>query len=163
MGSSWRRKLLTAIVGITVSQLAGVAGAAATRDGVRDWYPSLRKPSFTPPSWVFGPVWTALYTLMGIAISSVWRHRGQRESSGRAIKLFGAQLLLNSLWSLAFFKLRSAALGMVVIVPLWLLVVATTIAFFPISWVAGLLLVPYLGWTTFATVLNLKIWELNRE
>jgi benzodiazapine receptor len=162
MSLSRRRKLLTAIVGIAVSQLAGVVGATATRDGIRDWYPALRKPWFNPPAWIFGPVWTVLYTMMGIAVSSVWRQRGNSESSGRALRLFGTQLLLNSLWSVAFFKLRSTALGMIVIVPLWLLILATTIAFFPISRVAGLLLVPYLGWTTFATVLNLKIWELNR-
>ena len=162
MQASWRRKLLTAVVGVLISEMAGVAGGFATRDGLQGWYPSLRKPSFNPPSWVFGPVWTTLYAMMGIAASSVWRNRNEKDGASRALSLFGLQLVLNAFWSVAFFKWRSTALGMVVIVPLWLLILATTIAFFPISLIAGVLLLPYLGWTTFATALNLRIWELNR-
>ncbi len=163
MQADWRRKIVTAVVGILISQAAGVAGAASTRDGIRNWYPTLRKPSFTPPSWVFGPVWTILYTMMGIAASTIWRRRSDASGSSRALSLFGAQLALNSFWSVAFFKRHSPLQGLIVIVPLWITILMTMLAFFPISSVAGALLIPYLAWTSFAAALNLRIWQLNRD
>ncbi len=163
MGHSWKRKIATAFVGILVSEIAGVLGAWFTVDGVREWYPSLRKPSFTPPSWLFGPVWTSLYAMMGVAVSMIWRRRDGSGLAKRALGLFTAQLALNSLWSFAFFKRRSTTAGLFVIVPLWALILLTIFAFSPIALVAGLLLVPYLLWTSFAAVLNFRLWQLNRK
>ncbi len=163
MGHSWKRNIATALVGILVSEIAGVLGAWFTVDGVRDWYPSLRKPSFTPPSWLFGPVWTFLYAMMGVAASMIWRRRDSSGVAERALGVFSIQLALNSLWSFAFFKRRSTLGGLFVIVPLWALIMLTIVAFSPIAWVAGLLLVPYLLWTSFAAVLNLRLWQLNRK
>lgn len=131
---------------------AGVGGLATSRS-LKDWYVRLPKPSWNPPSWVFGPVWTVLYLIMGIAVWLVWIERGGQDI-GAALVWFAAQLALNVLWSIAFFGLRSPVGGLVVIVALWWAIAATIFVFAPISPVAAALLVPYLAWVTFATVLN---------
>jgi benzodiazapine receptor len=163
MGNGRKETFASAVTGIAISESAGLLGAWFTRDGVRNWYPALRKPSFTPPSSIFGPVWTTLYALMGIAVSIVWRRRVEGSASDRALGLFSAQLILNVLWSYAFFKRRSTGAGLLVIAPLWIFIVLTILAFLPVATIAGLLLIPYLLWTTFATALNLRIWQLNRR
>ena len=156
-----RRSVLVLMLLVAICLGVAAVGGWATAGSVADWYPSLRKPSWNPPAWVFGPVWTALYFSMAIAAWLVWRKAGWRGASG-ALGLFAVQLALNAAWSPLFFGLRSPAAGLVDIVALWLAVGATVIAFFRIAPVAGALLVPYWLWVTFATALNTAIWRLNR-
>lgn len=147
---------------ILVCQAAGIAGSFFTVSSLGSWYAELVKPAFNPPGWIFGPVWTVLYTLMGVAAWLVWR-RGDLSSPPirSALVLFALQLLLNAAWSVLFFGLRSPGLALVDICALWFAIVATTWAFRPLSaWAAGLML-PYLGWVSFALVLNAAIWRLN--
>lgn len=125
-----------------------------------EWYRNLEKPSFNPPSWVFGPVWTALYILMGVAAWLVWRQYPAR-SVWIPLTLFFIQLALNAAWSPLFFTFHELALAFAELVVLWLAILATTAAFFRVSTTAGFLMTPYLAWTTFAAVLNYTIWQLN--
>jgi translocator protein len=126
-----------------------------------EWYAQLQKPVWNPPNWIFGPVWTALYTMMGIAAWLVWR-RGGFAGQRAALSFFLLQLLINALWSPLFFWLRNPALAFVDIVLLWLALLATVVAFWKVHSLAGALLVPYLAWVTFASLLNYSIWRLNR-
>jgi translocator protein len=123
------------------------------------WYDSLAKPTFNPPDWVFGPVWTLLYILMGVAAWLVWRRYGARARG--ALTLFVAQLAFNVGWSAMFFGLRSPGLAFAWICVLWVLIVATVVAFWRLRRAAGALLLPYLVWVSFAAVLNYSIWQLN--
>ncbi len=147
-----------ALVGFLVLTL-GVAAlsGAATADSVRSWYPSINKPSWTPPSWLFGPVWTLLYLMMAVAAWLVWRQAGW----GGALVMFGVQLLLNALWSPLFFGWQQIGWAFVDIVALWLAILATTILFWQIVPAAGILFLPYLAWVSFATALNFALWRLN--
>ncbi len=147
---------------ILLCEVAGGVGALATRTSIDNWYATLKKPSFNPPSALFGPVWTALYALMGIALHVVSRRGSGSKSLRLAYSAFGAQLALNAGWSFLFFGRRSPLYAFVEIVLLWAAIVLTVIAFFRISKPAGLLLLPYLLWTTFAAALNFSIWRLNR-
>ncbi len=140
---------------------AGALGAAVTRPAIPTWYASLRKPPGTPPNWVFGVVWTVLYTLMAAASYLVWRTTAAT-GDGEPLRLYTAQLALNALWSVLFFGLQMPGLALVEIHVLWLAVLATTLAFFQVDPIAGLLMVPYLLWVTYATYLNYGIWRLNR-
>ncbi|MBC7187346.1 MAG: tryptophan-rich sensory protein [Calditrichaeota bacterium] len=147
------------VVAIGVCLLAGVLGSVFTSSGVRTWYPTLNKPPFTPPGWLFGPVWTVLYILMGVAAALVW-HKSLGVNT--ALAVFVVQLVLNVLWSLFFFGLRLPAVALVDIVLLWGAILATLVLFWRMQPAAGLLLVPYLLWVSFATVLNAAIVWLNR-
>jgi tryptophan-rich sensory protein len=138
---------------------AGIGGYATSRS-LRDWYVALPKPWWNPPNRVFGPVWTVLYAAMAIAAWLVWRVRDDHDVSV-ALAWFGVQLVLNVLWSVVFFGARRPAGGVVVIALLWLAIVATILAFAPLSLPAALLLVPYLAWVTFASLLNLAIARLR--
>lgn len=155
------RGLAGLLLAICICQAAGVFGALFTVDAIPGWYAELAKPPFTPPSWVFAPVWIALYTAMGIA-AYVVLGRG-RESPGvrLALGLFVVQLVLNALWTPLFFGLHWLLVAFVEIVLLFLFVLATTIAFWRVSRPAALLLVPYLLWVGFAAALNLAFWLLN--
>lgn len=124
------------------------------------WYDALEKPPWTPPDWVFAPVWLALYGMMAVAAWLVWRARGFGGAPG-ALALFGVQLALNVAWSWLFFGLRSPGLALADLVALWVAIVATAVAFRRVRPVAGGLLLPYLAWVTFAGALNLEIWRLN--
>lgn len=141
----------------------GVAGLGGywTSASVGDWYLTLRKPSWNPPSWVFGPVWTILYAMMAVAVWIVWRHRGE-SGTHIALALFSVQLALNLAWSGLFFGLRNPLAGFIDIVALWLAIIATMIAFWRISTMAGVMFVPYLLWVSFAAALNLALWLMNR-
>ncbi len=155
-----RVRQLASLAGwILLCMAAGAIGALATSTAVRDWYPGLAKPPGNPPSWVFGPVWTVLYVLMGIA---GWRF-ARHQSAGRRLGLicFGVQLTLNSVWSLLFFGLRMPLVAMVDIVVLWLVIGVTLRLFWQVDRVAGGLLIPYLAWVTFAIWLNAGIVYLN--
>jgi len=151
-----------AILCIAVCEAAGVVGAFFTRPAIGTWYAALDKPGFTPPNWLFGPVWIALYALMGVSAYLVWR----RGIAGRAVKwalaVFAAQLVLNAAWSPAFFGLRSTLAGLAVIIPLWFVICATIVLFWRVTKPAGMLLVPYIVWVTYATALNASLWQLNR-
>jgi tryptophan-rich sensory protein len=140
---------------------AAAVGALFTNPNVPGWYANLDKPSWTPPSWVFGPVWSLLYLLMGVSAWQVWRKAGSR-SAAVPLVLFGIQLVFNMAWSGLFFGLRRPGVALVGIVFLWFAILATTIAFWRRSAPAGWLMLPYLVWVSFAAALNVAIWNLNR-
>jgi len=135
-------------------------GAIFTSRSVSEWYPVLQKPSWNPPAWVFGPVWTVLYLMMAIAAWMVWRRRGFREGAA-ALLIFAFQLALNAAWSPLFFGLRNPLAGLLDIIPLWAAILVTIAAFRKISPLAAALLIPYWLWVSFATALNFMIWRLN--
>ncbi|MFH1106666.1 MAG: TspO/MBR family protein [Candidatus Micrarchaeota archaeon] len=145
---------------ILLCELAGIVGAVFTTPNIPTWYAVLAKPAWTPPSWVFGPVWTLLYALMGIAAYMVYR---QPESAARSfgVRAFSVQLALNVLWSAVFFGLQSPGTGFAVIELLWFVIAACTLVFWRVSRPAALLMVPYLAWVTFAAALNYAVWILN--
>ena len=145
-----------------IAWLALCVGAAAvgSRFMPGAWYASLQKPSWNPPGWVFGPVWTALYAAMAVAAWMV-RRRGGFAVQGRALGLFLLQLALNAAWSPVFFGMQRIGLALVVMLLLWAAIAATMAAFFRVSRGAGWLLVPYLAWVSFAAVLNFTLWRMN--
>jgi translocator protein len=140
--------------------VAGVGGAV-TNSSLEDWYPALAKPAWTPPDWVFGPVWTVLYLMMAVAAWLVWRANGWPRARG-ALGLFAGQLALNLAWSWIFFGLRSPGWAAVEVLVLWLAIAATARAFRLHSRLAAALLLPYLAWTTYAAALNWAIFWMNR-
>lgn len=145
---------------IVVCFTAGAIGAFFTNISVNTWYAQLRRPAWTPPNWIFGPVWTSLYIMMALSAWLVWRSASRAEAGG-ALALFGVQLGLNSLWSVVFFGLRRIGPAFGEIMILWMMTVATAVAFLPISLLAAWLLVPYLAWVAFASYLNFRIWQMN--
>lgn len=149
------------VISLLVCQAAGFLGSLATTPSIPNWYRNLAKPSFTPPSWVFGPAWVTLYVMMGIALFLVWRRGAAAPGVKTALILFFVQLALNSLWSVLFFGLHQPFWAFIEIIILWIFILLTLIAFRRISLPAGLLLLPYLLWVTFASALNFAIWRLN--
>lgn len=139
----------------------GMLSGLAVSTSVIDWYPTLNKPSWNPPPWLFGPVWTILYVMMGIAAFLVWRKAGGLAAMGAALVLFLLQLALNGLWSVIFFGLRSPGMAFGEVILFWFILVLTIVAFFRRSRGAGLLMLPYLAWVSFASVLNFTIWQMN--
>jgi benzodiazapine receptor len=150
------------ILSIAICQLAGFIGSIFTAEAIPTWYASLNKPSFTPPNWLFSPVWIALFIIMGISLFLVWRERHGSIHARPALISFGVQLVLNVSWSAAFFGMKSPAAGLVVIIALWIAIFVTILRFRKVSEVAGLLLIPYIVWVTFAALLNLSLFYLNR-
>jgi tryptophan-rich sensory protein len=155
------RDFLVLLASIFLCQVAGLIGSVFTTPAIPTWYASLKKPFFTPPSWIFAPVWVTLFTLMGISLYIVWKKGFDRREVRRGVSLFGVQLVLNVLWSVVFFGMRSPLYGLVIIVLLWAVLLATVITFYRISKPAGILLIPYFLWGSFASVLNLAILTLN--
>jgi tryptophan-rich sensory protein len=153
--------ILKLVVSIAVCQSAGVIGSLFTAPNIPNWYAALEKPSFTPPSWIFAPVWLSLYTLMGISAFLVWRKGLSNPKVARALGVFLIQLILNALWSFLFFGLQSPLAGMIDIFFLLGVIILTAALFYRISNVAGILLIPYILWASFATVLNVAIYSLN--
>lgn len=153
---------VTALVGfLALAFVAAAIGGLSTTSGIASgWYDSLAKPAWTPPNWLFGPVWTLLYTLMGIAAWLVWRTAGSWGAARVPLGLFIIQLVLNAGWSAVFFGQRDPAGGLAVILLLLAAIVVTTWSFFRVNHVAGWLFVPYLIWVTYATTLNLGIVAL---
>lgn len=165
-GSSAPWSSLLALVGfVGLCLLVGAAGGAITSGGLQGWYLSLIRPPGTPPAWLFGPVWTVLYVLIGLAGWLVWRRAGAGGPAGAAapLRLWGWQLLLNALWTPAFFGLRSPAAGLAVIVPMLVLILLTVRAFARVDGRAAVLLVPYAAWSAFAVYLNAGFCWLNRS
>jgi tryptophan-rich sensory protein len=144
---------------IAAPLVVGAIGGLVTAPQITSWYRTLEKPSWNPPDAVFGPVWSSLYLLMGVAL--VLARRADPERSERVARIFGLQLALNLAWSLVFFGRRDIQGGLVVIVLLWAAIAATIVEFWRKRPLAGALLLPYLAWVTFATVLNAEIWRLN--
>jgi len=156
-----KQNLLRLIAAVVFCEAAGALGAVFTVPAIATWYTSLNKPAFTPPNWVFGPVWTTLFALMGIALYLVWSKGLKEKKVKTAVWVFAAQFALNLLWSFLFFSLRQPLLAFAEIILLWIAIAATIIKFYPISRKAGLLLLPYLAWVTVASALNYFVWALN--
>jgi len=150
-------KIVKLFVSLVIVFLAGFIGQIFTTPAIPAWYATLNKPGFTPPNWVFAPVWTLLYLMMAVAFYLIWI----KDSKNQGIKLFLGQLALNSLWSILFFGLRSPALGFACIILLWLAILYTIIEFNKTSKIAAYLLIPYLLWVTYASALNLAVSVLN--
>lgn len=155
------KRMMTLAACMLLCFLPGALGQALTASSVKSWYPLLTKPSFTPPGWIFGPVWTILYAAMGLALFLVLQRRAASPHAGRAIRVFLVQLALNAAWSPAFFGLRSPGAGLVVILLLLPAIAYTVVSFHRVSSAAGWILSPYLAWVSFATVLNASIFFLN--
>ncbi|MBI5530970.1 MAG: tryptophan-rich sensory protein [Candidatus Doudnabacteria bacterium] len=149
------------IVWVVVAELAGGIGSIFTAPNIASWYTELVKPSFNPPSWVFGPVWTTLFLFMGIAAFLVWQKGWDRKQVKIALAVFMAQLVLNVAWSAIFFGQRNLGGAFAEIIILWLAILANIILFVKISKKAAWLLVPYILWVSFAGFLNFTIWQIN--
>lgn len=157
------------VIAIGVSELAGIIGSFFTISAIPDpstssgqaWYAGLVKPVLNPPAWVFGPAWTTLYALMGIAAFLVWKNGWERKDIRIALGVFSLQLFLNAIWSIIFFGLQSPGWAFVDLVALWLSIIWTIVVFYKISKPAAYLFVPYILWVSFAGYLNYSIWTLN--
>ncbi|MEO0073495.1 MAG: TspO/MBR family protein [candidate division WOR-3 bacterium] len=149
------------LVSLVAAFGAAVVGSAFTNPAIPVWYQTLKKPAFAPPNWLFGPAWTLLYILMALASWLVWQKGLATPQVGTALIVYLVQLVLNALWSVLFFGLRSPLAGLIEILLLWSTILVTTVLFFRISRAAGALLLPYLGWVSFATLLNAAILRLN--
>jgi translocator protein len=149
------------VLSIIICELVGIAATPFTVAAIPTWYATLTKPSFSPPNWIFGPVWTILYFLMGISLYLVWKENRNKKKRTRAITYFAIQLFLNFVWSILFFGLRSPILGLIDILMMLTFIVLTIQHFIEISRTASILLLPYLAWVSFATLLNTAIAVLN--
>lgn len=154
-------RAVQAIVAIGICLAAAKIGSAFAMPAIPTWYASLVKPGLTPPAWVFAPVWTVLYVLMGIALYLVWSKGWKQRGVPVAVGIFGVQLFLNVLWSYAFFGLQAPFLALTVILLLWIAILLAIVAFYRVSIPAAALLVPYLIWVAFAAYLNHGIYILN--
>lgn len=156
--------ILANVVAFVSAQVICFAAAAVggyfTSTSVRTWYQEISKPAWNPPEWLFGPVWTVLFAMMGVALWLVWRAAGWQDARW-ALIVFGIQLVLNATWSGLFFGARNPGLAFAEVLLLWCAIVASITAFWPHSRVAAALLIPYLAWSTFAVCLNFAIWRLN--
>ncbi|MCD1294300.1 TspO protein [Methanocella sp. CWC-04] len=152
---------LKLVISLGICLLAGIIGGAITAPNIMTWYGTLIKPSFSPPNWLFGPVWTILYILMGVALFLIWKKINEAPEAKTAIAFFGIQLVLNFFWSLFFFGLHSISLAFLDIVLLLIFIILTTMKFYRIDKTAAYLMVPYLLWVSFATILNLSLLLLN--
>jgi tryptophan-rich sensory protein len=156
-----RVDIIKLIISLAVPLLAGGASTVWTINSIPTWYASLNKPWFTPPNVAFGPVWTILYILMGVALFLVWRTSRDRTRDA-GIALFAAQLAVNVIWTFVFFGLENTLYGVLAIIPLWILIAATIYQFYKLDKWASYLLVPYIVWVTIATALNVSVYLLNR-
>lgn len=157
--SKFTKILIMVVTCVAIGYLSG----EVTRESVNTWYPTLNKPVFNPPNWLFAPVWTTLYIFMGIAAGLVWdKIDTQKETVKKGLTFFAIQLGLNALWSYLFFGLQNPLLALIEIVLLWLMIYETFIQFNKVNKVAGYLFIPYILWVSFALILNASIWWLNR-
>lgn len=159
-GSTGNLGIISLIVFLLLSFFAGAVGAVFTAGAVDGWYQELRKPFFTPPEWVFAPVWTALYVSMAFGGWLVWRRR-QEKVEPAVLFVYASQLFLNGLWSPLFFGLRQLGWAAVDILLLWILIIIFVFLSWRISKPASILFIPYLLWVSFAAILNLDIWISN--
>ena len=151
------------IISVLIPVGIGAISGLFTASNVKTWFVTVAKPSFNPPGWLFAPVWTTLYIMMGIAFFLVWKNETiQKSIKQKAIILFAIQMVLNFLWSFIFFQQHEIGWALVDIILLWIFILLTIFSFAPISKTAAWLLVPYISWVSFATILNFAIWQLNR-
>jgi len=155
------KKIIRLFVSILICQLVGLAGSTVTVPAISSWYLTLKKAPFNPPNWVFAPAWTLLFLLMGIALFLIWNKGLKKKNVAVALAYFAVQLSLNFLWSFFFFGLHSPFFAFIDIVLLWIFIFLTIQKFAKISKTASYLLVPYLLWVSFASVLNFFVWRLN--
>ena len=156
-------KTVKIAIALIVCLLVGYSASVVTRPSVESWYPTLIKPFFNPPNWIFMPMWTLLYILMAVAAGLVWdKIKEQNEEVKKALAFFLIQLTLNAIWSYLFFGLKNPMLALIEIALLWLMIYETYLKFIKINKTAGYLLIPYLLWVSFAAILNASIWWLNR-
>lgn len=154
---------LKLFIAILISEMAGIIGSFFTASSVSNWYLTLPKPFLSPPSWVFGPVWTLLYFLMGVAAFLIWQKGLEKKEVKIALTFFAIQLFFNTLWSIIFFGLHNPFLAFIEIIILWISILATIIYFYKISRVTLYLLLPYILWVSFAGYLNFSIWQLSKN
>ena len=147
---------------VIICIIPGFVGSMINARAIPTWYAFINRPSFAPPDWVFAPVWTALYVIMGVSLFLVWRRGTKTPGVKGALLAFAIQLVLNGLWTPVFFGLKSPFAGLIVIIIMWAAILITIVRFYPISRTAALLLVPYLAWVSFATALNAGFYVLNR-
>jgi len=150
------------IIAIIIPVAVGAISGFFTATGVESWYQTITKPSWNPPNWIFAPVWTTLYILMGIALYLVWKAEGNASLKKTAILLFAQQLLLNFCWSFIFFYEQAIGWALAEIIVMWLFILLSIFAFAKVNTTAAWLLVPYISWVSFATILNYTIWHLNK-
>ncbi|OGZ34582.1 MAG: TspO protein [Candidatus Portnoybacteria bacterium RBG_19FT_COMBO_36_7] len=154
-------KIFKLAVSILVCQGAGIIGSFFTLPAISTWYTTLLKPGFNPPNWIFAPVWTLLFLLMGISLYLIWNRGLRDKETKKAIFIFGVQLILNMIWSVLFFGLQSPLYAFIEIIILWFAILLTIISFYKIFKAAAYLLLPYILWVTFASALNFSILILN--
>lgn len=153
-------KTLKLVISIALPVVVGALSGFFTTTGVGSWYQTINKPSWNPPGWIFGPVWTTLYVLMGIALYQVWRSPGTK-ARNTALLFFAVQLILNFFWSFIFFNKQNIGGALMEIIVLWVFILLTIFAFARINKLAAWLLVPYISWVSFATILTYTIWKMN--
>ncbi len=156
-----KKEFFRLILSIIICQLAGIIGSIFTASSVTSWYPTLVKPSFTPSGFYIGLIWIVLFFLMGISLFLIWRETPSSIEARIALNFFAAQLIVNVLWSMAFFGMRSPIRGVFVITFLWILILINIIKFWPVNRTAAILLIPYIVWVSIAAYLNYSIWRLN--
>lgn len=151
------------IISLAIPQFAGLLGSVANIYSINTWYTVLEKPVFNPLNWIFGPVWTLLFLLMGVALYLVWNHRGvfHHHSVDHAMHLFLLQMILNVMWSWLFFGAKSPGLALIEIIILWGVILWNIVVFYRVRKWAGYLLIPYIAWVSFVMVLNFSLWWLN--
>lgn len=155
-------KVLPLLFSVGICFLAAGIGSLFTTSAINTWYTTLQKPFFNPPNWIFGPVWTLLYLMMGISLYTFWNTKTPISEKRQGLSLFFVQLTFNVLWSILFFGLKSPIAALIGIIVLWFAIYLTMRKFLEASKLAGWLLIPYLAWVSFATILNLSIAFLNR-
>lgn len=161
MESFKKGDIVKLVISILIPLIVGFTSSFATLGSISTFFDVLNKPTWTPPAWAFGPIWTTLYILMGIALFLVWRKGLFRQDVKIAIAVFGIQLILNFFWTIIFFGFRSITGGLIEIIFLWIAILVNIILFYRISKTAGLLLVPYIIWVTIASYLNYTVYLLN--
>jgi benzodiazapine receptor len=149
------------VISIGLCEFAGFIGSLSTRSSVNSWYKILNKPIFSPPNWLFAPVWLVLYLLMGISAFYVWKKGFNNRDVSYALIIFIVQLALNIFWPIVFFGSMSITGGLILIVILWLFILLTILSFSRVSPISAYLLIPYILWVTYASILNFSIWKLN--
>jgi benzodiazapine receptor len=156
-----RFQFIPFVICLFIPLAIGAIGGLFTSEAVMTWYPTLNKPSFNPPNWIFGPMWTLLYILMGIASYRVWQRREQVAHVPRTVAIYGMQLTLNLMWSFLFFYNQSIGGALFEIIVLLIFIIMNARMFYKIDKTAGLLYIPYILWVSFATALNAAIFMLN--
>ena len=156
-------KISRVAIVVVICLVVGYVSGMVTRTSITTWYPTLVKPSFNPPNWIFAPVWTSLYVMMGVAAGFIWNQiTTQKAAVTKALQFFTIQLVLNALWSYLFFGLHNLMLATIEVVLLWLMIFETYSQFAKINKTASYLMLPYLAWVSFASVLTACIWWLNK-